>query len=517
MQEVNKKMAAGASWMILLRLAVRGLGFINTMILVRLLIPADFGIVAMAMSVIAILEIFGAFNFDVALIQKQDAERKHFDTAWTFNLLFGFCAAVSLVVLASPVAQFYNEARLQPVLVALGFAPLIRGLENIGVVTFRKELTFRKEFLYRGLEKLSAICVTIPLAFYWRNYWALVAGILLSQAIGVGLSYVMQPYRPRPSLKAWGELFHFSKWLFLNNLSTVLRFRLSDFIIGKLGGVTGLGFYTVGYEISNLPTTELVAPINRAVFPGYSRLSYDLCALRQGYLNVVAMIALISMPAGIGIAATADLFVPVLLGAKWTTIIPLIEILAIYGVLTAMQTNTFSVYWALGKPEIAPIFSFVFLAIFVPLLIVLTKAYWLMGAAWSMVITSAILLPINYAFVFRLLQLRLQVFFAHVWRPLVGSLSMYVVVRAFIQVVDGTRASSMFGMIGLFLMAVLIGAVMYTVTVLILWRLAGSPDGSEYIVSSKLLDCLRLKLPRWPSPTGKKKVHSLSKSEYENV
>src|SRR4029078_12502961 len=112
-------MAKGAAWMILMRVVERGLGFVSTLLLARLLVPADFGLVAMAMSVFALLEVLGAFSFDMALIQNQQAERKHFDTAWTLAVIYGVVSGMGLIALAWPAATFFGESRLVPIFFAL--------------------------------------------------------------------------------------------------------------------------------------------------------------------------------------------------------------------------------------------------------------------------------------------------------------------------------------------------------------------------------------------------------------
>ena len=347
MHSINRKMAKGASWMVLMRFAERGLGLISTIILARLLLPADFGLIAMAMSIIAILELLSEFGFDWALIQNQSAERRHYDTAWTFNLLFGLSVASLLVLIAQLAAQFYNESRLEIVIYALALGTVIRGIENIGVVDFRKHMEFNREFYFLFGKKLITFCVTVPAAFMLRNYWALVIGSLVGRLAGVALSYLMHAYRPRLSLAARHELFHFSKWLFINNILTFARIRSADFVIGRITGTQSLGLFSVAYELANLPTSELIAPINRAVFSGYAKMSGELAVLSRGFLNVMSVIALFALPAGAGVAATADLIVGVFLGENWLAAVPLIQLLAVFGIMSAMQTNTAYVYLSL--------------------------------------------------------------------------------------------------------------------------------------------------------------------------
>src|SRR5258706_9735213 len=298
MTDVKGRMAVGAAWMVLLKIVERGIGLASTVVLARLLLPADFGVVAMATSIIAILELFGALGLDWALIQRPDATPANYNAAWTFSAIFGVSCAIALLCVAAPAATFYGEPRLVPVMQVLAGMMAIGGFQNIGIVAFRRDLEFDREFRFLLAKKIATVVVTILLAFTLRSYWALVIGVTFGSAMSVALSYYVHPYRPRLSLHGLGELLRFSKWLLANNALLFLNARASDFVIGRLSGAGALGMYQIAYEISNLPTTELVAPINKATFPGYSRLAGDIVKLRDGFLNFTSMVALITLPAG---------------------------------------------------------------------------------------------------------------------------------------------------------------------------------------------------------------------------
>src|SRR6188768_753300 len=188
---MTQHIAAGALWMVLAKLLERSLGLISSLFLVRLLAPADFGIVAMAMSLIALLELFSAFGLDSVLIQNRAATDAHFHTAWTLNVIAACVAGVILAALAIPASLFYQEPRLVPVILVFALASAVQGLENIGVVMFRKDLQFDREFRYLLAKKLIGFAITVPLAFWLRDFWALVYGILISRFIIVAYSYMV--------------------------------------------------------------------------------------------------------------------------------------------------------------------------------------------------------------------------------------------------------------------------------------------------------------------------------------
>ena len=149
------KVSKGAAWMLLFKSLERSLSLISVVILARLLIPADFGLVAMAVSVIALVEIVSTFNFELAIIQRTNPAREHYDSAWSMNILAGVGGALVTAAAAWPAADFYNEPRLTYVMLVLAAAWFIQGFENIGTVNFRREMNFSLEFRFMFAKKLG--------------------------------------------------------------------------------------------------------------------------------------------------------------------------------------------------------------------------------------------------------------------------------------------------------------------------------------------------------------------------
>ena len=347
------RMVTGALWMVLFKFLERSLGLISTLILARLLLPRDFGIVAMGTSLIALTELFSAFGVDSALIQRRDVTVEHYNTAWTFNVMAGCLVGLLMAAVAIPASQFYREPRLVLVIIALGASSVIQGLENVGVVNFRRDLQFDREFRYMLTKKLIGFVIAIPLAFLLRNFWALVIGTLLSRLVILANSYIAHPFRPKFSMAASHDLMHFSKWMVASNLVSFLRERPAEFIIGRTSGPQTLGIFSIATQVASMPSTELVAPINRALLPAYSRLANDPAALGRQYISVMGVISLLAVPAVAGLAATAPFVILLVLGPKWRDAISVLEVLAFYGVTQVLQTNAYSAFLALGKPDVS--------------------------------------------------------------------------------------------------------------------------------------------------------------------
>src|SRR5258705_5796197 len=164
------KMARGAAWMVLFKLGERSLGLVSMLILVRLLSAHDFGLVAMALSFIFMAELLTSFGFDVALIQNQAANDRHYHTAWTCNVLVGFFIFLLMLAAARPITSFYGEPALFWVVCWLALGPLIGGCENIRVIAFCKGLRVCRGIAVQINPKLAGVALSVTLGRLVRRY-----------------------------------------------------------------------------------------------------------------------------------------------------------------------------------------------------------------------------------------------------------------------------------------------------------------------------------------------------------
>jgi lipopolysaccharide exporter len=479
---IQQRMARGALWMVLFKFVERSLGLISTLILARLLTPEDFGVVAMALSFIFMAELLSAFGFDIALIHNQSATRADYDSAWTGNALLGLVITTLMLCLAHPIADFYKHPEVFWVVCALAVGPVLTGCENIGIVAFRKELDFRREFTFQVSRKLIGFCVVVPLAIILRNYWALVAGILVSKVAGTSISYLMHPFRPHFSFSGMRRLFKFSRWLLLNNMIEFLKERSPDFFIGRMLGAEKLGIYNVSYELANLPMTELSAPVDRALLPGFAKLTARE-EVEAGYRNALGILATIALPAAAGIFAVAPFLVPVILGSKWLAAIPLMEVLAFNGVLLLMHASMCAILIGRGFPAYVSLANAGYAVIFVTLLAVLMPMFGALGAAYAAVSTSLLATPIYLAQMHRCLGIRPRAFFTAAIRPLLAAAAMALVVRALLPAeATGQIISNILWLLS----GIAAGIVSYVGFAAALWMLAGRPDGAERIIFDRV-------------------------------
>lgn len=475
--------------MVLFKLIDRLIGVVSVVLLARLLTPADFGLIAMATSVVALIELMSAFGFDTALIQRPDAQRRHFDTAWTFQVIFGVVAALLLVVVAIPAATFYRDPRIAHILPVLAAASLFTGFANIGPVLFRKELDFAREFRFLLAKRLAAFMVTLMAAWWLRTYWALVAGIVTGSFVAMLISYLMHPYRPRLSLGAARELMHFSKWLFASNIVSFLQAHADKFILGRTVGSRDLGLYNLAQEVAALPSTAVIAPINRAVFPAYAALNGDLIALERRFLVVIGQIAAVAMPLSFGLAVLAEPVVSLLLGTQWLESVPLLQTMVIVGLVGALQSNLFSMILALGQPKWTTVIGASLALLSLPLMAVMSSTYGAQGAAAAHVIIAfAGLVPLHIVF-FRLTRFRVVPYLTCLIRPVMAAALAACLVYLGLDSVSWPPVAEL-------LVGAVVGTGFYVATGLGLWWLWGRPADSAEAELIRRAGALRIKLLR---------------------
>ncbi len=474
---LGRSMAKGAVWMVGLRWSMRLLGLVDLVVLARLLEPRDFGLVALGTMMVGIAEAMSRYGPETALIQNLRAERRHYDTVWTMNVIRNVGLAVLLGGAAAPAAGFFDTPELEWVVYCLAVAVAAEGLQNVGTVDFLKKLTFQREFYFRFASRIVSFVVLITAAVVLQNYWALVLGFVAYRLASVGLSYRMHPYRPRFSLAAWHEIFHFSKWILANNILRYLTRRADVFFIGRMLGPEPLGFYNIAKRFSELAGVELAGPIRNAVFPGYAQMSEHPDRLRQSFIGTFQIVVTLGAPVALALGLAAEPFVRVALGEKWLEVIPLMQVSMVFAFLVLANANTGAALLALGKPRILTVILGVHAATLMPLLYWTITAWGALGAVWSMAAIEALGLVLGLHVVGRFLNIRTLEFMSTAWRT-AGAAALVAVAVLALRAVWPDAASFVWSLAEL-VTCLAVTALVYGGAHLLLWRIAGRPAGAE--------------------------------------
>jgi len=429
--------------------------------------------VAIAASVVAIMEGLAQFDVKQVLIQRPELDEGHFHSAWTLSVLRGVVFAVIMVASAGLLADFFGDSRLQTVLYVLALSPVITGFANPKFHVFERALSFSPGSFLIIAQKLVSLGVALSIAIIYQSYWALVVATVSMAVAYFILSYMFVPFRPRFSLVRFRDLFSFSAWLSLSGMLSTIAMRIDHFVIGRIQGVADSGVYFMVRNIAEIPTTEFLGPLNNVFFPTFSKISEDGQQLTRLARETIGIMASIGFAVCVGTALIAEEFVPLLLGQKWVGIVIYLQILlpalglqSIFAIARPMVTAT-------GRTKELFVNSAVFACFRIPIFAFALITWGLIGAIWALVITSVIFCILQMRLYTQVLGLQVLDVLKPIFRPFTATLFMVAGV-----VIVGHWAGGE-SEVWRLLIKIAVGAVIFTSVHTMIWAVMGKPVGIE--------------------------------------
>lgn len=455
-----------------LQWSVRFIGLVSVFILARLLTPDDFGVMGLAAAALALVELLGAVGLRQALLRIRVPDREHYDTAWTIQVIvFSTMAAVGLA--AAPLAgAFYGQPALTAVMAVLSIRFFISGLANIGIIEFEREFQFGRDLRMRVFSRLAAFVATIAAALVLRNYWALVIGLMLHSSFFTLASYIAHPYRPRLSLRRRAELLGTSLWIFVNSFAETVQMQIERLVLGRFGTAHLIGLYSVSKDLSEIFTMEISTALNRVTFVTVARTGQPLSHAPLKIAQILGTYAMVAAPMGLGLAATAEDSIHVLLGARWTGAAPFLQIVAVYCAFYAVYKVISSALQASGYARRAAFMSGAgaFCLASIVTGAALARAD-VMVVAWAAFAANALVLVGGIGVIARASGQTGVMLAMHVFRPFAAATAMAAAVR----LLGPDSGSAIVDLAG----GIAIGVVAYPALLVGLWWASGRPPGGE--------------------------------------
>lgn len=386
-----------------LRGSTRIIAFVKIAILARLLTPSEFGVFGIAALVLAFLEILTETGINVFFIQGEGEIEDYLDTAWIVSILRGFLIALIILLMAPVISTFFNSPQARPLLTLIAVVPFLRGFINPAIVKFQKELQFNKEFIIRfSVFSLDAL-VAVGLGILTRSATSLVWGVIAGVFLEILLSFFLAKPRPRLALEFLKvkKIIERGKWVTAYGVFDYLFRQGDDIVVGKLLNTNSLGLYQVAYKISSLPITEVADVFSRVTFPVFSKISTDARRVKTAFFKTLAGISLLVTPVGLAIFLFPETVILVVLGNKWLAAVPVLKILAIFGIIRAIVLSTFTLFLAAKKQEYVTFSTFVGILGLGATIIPMVARFGILGAGYSALIGATVTLPISIWFVFR--------------------------------------------------------------------------------------------------------------------
>lgn len=473
MTGIRRHLAQGAFWTLASRAIVNVISLLSTFLLVRLLTPGDFGLVAIATTILEIISAATNLSLGSALIRHENPTDDDFRTSWTLSVLRSVAVGCLLAAASWPVATFYHDERLIPIMLAFAGSVVITGFANPKLIVFSRNLVFSQDFFLQVSQKVMSFAVSIVLALLFHSYWALVCGVIVSKITYVAVSYILLPYRPRASLARWKELFSFSFWMTLQDLLYALSWGLDHLLIGALAGRTSLGHFSVGSNLAALPMREAGLSITKLLFPGLARVMRDPARIKSAYVAAQALLSAVILPVGFGIALCARPAVMWLIGPNWLPVIPVIQGLS---AIMALQTlGTLAKPLAMAQGVTRRLFhrNLLNFIVCIPLSVIGLLTAGLNGVVAARVVSGVVAIGFDIYLVRELISLPIARQITLNGRSLSSTAAMTAGGLAFQWFArDTSLPAQLAGTIG-------VGGLLYVGTSYALWLLAGKGAGPE--------------------------------------
>lgn len=376
-ENLNGKIVNATKWSTITEVMAKLVAPISSMVLARLLTPEAFGVVATLNMVIAFAEIFTDAGFQRYLIQHEfkDEEDKDKSTNVAFwsNLMMSFLLWGLITIFNAPLAELVGSPGLGYVLVVACASIPLAAFSSIQMALFKRSLDFKTLFWRRLATILVPLCVTIPLAFWLRSYWALVIGTIVINLVNAILLTVKSNWKPGRyySFARLKEMFSFCSWSIADSVLVWATAYIDILFIGVALDAYYLGLYKTSITTVGQFTSLITASVLPVVMPAISRLQDNIPEMRNTLLKFQKYTAVLLFPVGMGIFVFQDLVTAVMLGNQWTEAASFIGLWALMEVITVVFARFCSnVYPSIGKPRISVIVQILHLVVLIPAVVI---------------------------------------------------------------------------------------------------------------------------------------------------
>jgi PST family polysaccharide transporter len=380
----------GAKWL------AQILSWASTLIVARLLSPADYGIIGMAMVYLGLVELVNEFGIGSAVVQQRDLAAPDLAQLSGFSVALGCVWFLLSAAVAAPIAACFGEPAVRAVIIVLGSTFVAAGFRTMPVALMTRDMRFRLLAGLDGIEALVLAGATLTGAILGLGYWALVSGIVTSRVVGAVLAQVSQPQR-----MAWPlhptrvtRTLQFGFHVLVSRIAWYVHSNADFAIVGRILGKASLGAYSIGWTIASIPVTRVHALYRRVMPAVFSAVQGSPSELSRHMQRLTEGIAIITIPACIGIALVADQFVLIVLGDHWRAAVTPLRILAVAAALRSLTPLLAQLLVGTGHAK-ENRNTMIAGAVVLPVLFYLGSRWGTTGVAWAWLVGHPLVIMTN--------------------------------------------------------------------------------------------------------------------------
>jgi PST family polysaccharide transporter len=440
-RDLTRQTLTGIGWAALGRAVGQGGAFVLSVVLARLLTPADFGLIAMTTVFTGFASLFVEMGFGAAIVQARSLHDTHLSSVFWLTLCVGSLLTAISILIAPAAASFFSEPDLRATMSVLSLSFVIGSLS----VVQRAVLTRNMQFRVLASIDVTAVWISgaaaMAAAFAGLGVWSLVIQSLGGIVCATALQWMRSAWRPNLHFR-WAsvrELIGFSSNLLGFSVINYWVRNFDNLLIGKVFGSAPLGLYSRAYSLMLLPTAQLVSVFGSVMFPALSRIQDDPQRVKRAYVRSIALIAFVTFPIMLGLAATAKDFVLCVYGERWLPVARLLPILCIVGALQSVGSTVGWIYRSQGRTDALLRWGIVAGGILLASIGVGVLLGSVETVAICYAIASCLLLYPNFSIPGRYIGLTVREVASSLWRPAACAIGMALLVALLHLVLDGWR------------------------------------------------------------------------------
>lgn len=365
---------------------------ITLTVLARLLDPATFGLIAMALLITNTLSLFSDLGLGAALIQKKETNKEDNNTIFFSTPILNILLYGIAYLSAESAGVFFKNGDIVLIIKCLSLILIINSLSTVPSALLQKELKYKKLLVVDIISSITYFFVTVSLAYSGKGVWSIVLGQLARYSVNGIVLWILSGWKPGWDFRwdSFKGLYSFGKHIVVLSVISFVLKNLDNAVIAKFLTPGDLGLYTMAYTAGNIIPQFIKMTIGRIVFPFYSNWDKDHSHFRMRFLLINEINMVFSVWATLILITTSDIIIPILLGRKWVGAVVLIKILALFGFQRAIASVYAPALNAIGKPQAQREPAILSSLIFVPLVIPAVKFFGVEGVA---VLASTSIIP----------------------------------------------------------------------------------------------------------------------------
>ena len=382
MPDVKTQVIRGMKWSLYAKLIAQIFSWVVTFVVIRILVPEDYGIIEIATAMISLGIALGVSGFSDVIVQKKTHDKQLCAQVLTIAVVFNTSLFLFLFFSASAIAQWYKTPELTLVIQALSINILLVSLTIVPAGILKREMNFKTLSICQLIQAMTNSTVTLTLALLEYAYWSIALGSLAGTIMFALLLNLITkaPIRLTLIFTGFKNYFHFGLFTIINRVLNFIFQKADSLIIGKILGISPLGIYSVGSELANLPLEKVAQSLNEVSYAGYAKIKDDPQAIAYYYLQSSRLLSLLVFPVFWGMASIAEPLIQLLLGDKWLGSTVVFQILALIMPFRIYQLATHSAIAGIGHPKFNTK-NLIALCLIIPCAVIVGLNWGLTGAA----------------------------------------------------------------------------------------------------------------------------------------